>query len=170
MSRDHDAPLEYLRILASLKLRFGLAALATAHGALPVCSPMVALVVKLSQWFRGSSSFPMNVTGRQAEVHSGSASITRQSARRFVSLIAGLTHHTQTGGDIRGADPSTDRYLARSTALAIFRKVANSPKHDGPLSSFPPRGTGGLRRRLTLFTGADPGSDLVQTVGIHAQL
>ena len=37
-----------------------------------------------------SSSFPMNVTGRQAEVQSGSASITRQSARRFVSLIAGL--------------------------------------------------------------------------------
>ena len=32
MSRDHDAPLEYLRILASLKLRFGLATLVTALG------------------------------------------------------------------------------------------------------------------------------------------
>ena len=49
MSRDHDAPVEYLRKLASLKLRFGLAALGTAHGALPVSSPMVAWVVELSQ-------------------------------------------------------------------------------------------------------------------------
>ena len=40
MSRDHDAPLEYLRILASLKLRFGLATLVTAHGALPVVYPI----------------------------------------------------------------------------------------------------------------------------------
>ena len=40
MSRDHDAPLEYLRILASLKLRFGLATLVTAHGALPVAYPI----------------------------------------------------------------------------------------------------------------------------------
>ena len=59
MSRDHDAPVEYLRKLASLKLRFGLAALATAlelslsvpqwlSGILTY--PMVALVVKLSQW------------------------------------------------------------------------------------------------------------------------
>ena len=43
-----------------------------------------------SQRLLWSSSFPMNVTGRQAEVQSGSASITRQSARSFVSLIAGL--------------------------------------------------------------------------------
>ena len=108
MSRDHDAPVEYLRILASLKLRFGLATLVTAHGALPVVYPMVALDTQLpnacvgyspSQWLRGSSSFPMNVTGRQAEVHSGSASITRQSARCFVSLIAGPTHQSNTGGD-----------------------------------------------------------------------
>ena len=77
MSRDHDAPLEYLRILASLKLRFGLATLVTAHGALPVCSPMVALDTHLpngcvghsaSQWFRGSSSFPINVTARPAAI------------------------------------------------------------------------------------------------------
>ena len=44
-SRDHDAPLEYLRKLASLKLRFGLAALGTAHGALPVAFPMVTWIV-----------------------------------------------------------------------------------------------------------------------------
>ena len=77
MSRDHDAPLEYLRILASLKLRFGLATLVTAHGALPVCSPMVALDTQLpngcvghsaSQWLRGSSSFPINVTARPAAI------------------------------------------------------------------------------------------------------
>ena len=77
MSRDHDAPLEYLRILASLKLRFGLAALATAHGALPVVYPMLAWDTHLpngcvghsaSQWLRGSSSFQMNVTGRPAEI------------------------------------------------------------------------------------------------------
>ena len=56
MSRDHDAPVEYLRILASLKLRFGLAALGTAHGALPVAYPIEALVVKL----------PNRSVGRQA--------------------------------------------------------------------------------------------------------
>ena len=30
--------------------------------------PMVALVVKLSQWFRGSSSFPINVTAHPAAI------------------------------------------------------------------------------------------------------
>ena len=59
MSRDHDAPLEYLRILASLKLRFGLATLVTAHGALPVCSPMVALDTQLPNRRAGTLSFPM---------------------------------------------------------------------------------------------------------------
>ena len=56
MSRDHDAPLEYLRILASLKLRFGLAALATAHEALPVVYPMLA-------W---DTHLPNGCFGRQA--------------------------------------------------------------------------------------------------------
>ena len=90
MSRDHDAPLEYLRILASLKLRFGLAALATARGTLPVAYPIEEQGHSPTQWLNWSSSFPMNVTGRQAEVHSGSASIPRQSARCFVSLIGDL--------------------------------------------------------------------------------
>ena len=40
MSRDHDAPVEYLRKLASLKLRFGLALLGTALGTLPVAYPI----------------------------------------------------------------------------------------------------------------------------------
>ena len=80
MSRDHDAPVEYLRKLASLKLRFGLAALATAHEALPVRFPIeakghsppnVSMGYSPTQWFRGPSSFPMNVKGRQAEVHTG---------------------------------------------------------------------------------------------------
>ena len=53
MSRDHDAPVEYLRKLASLKLRFGLAALGTAHEALPVAFPMVALDTQLPNGFVG---------------------------------------------------------------------------------------------------------------------
>ena len=101
MSRDHDAPVEYLRILASLKLRFGLAALGTAHGALPVAYPIEEQGHSATQCLRGILTFPMvalvvklpmNVTGRQAEVHSGSASITRQSARCFVPLIVLAQH------------------------------------------------------------------------------
>ena len=57
MSRDHDAPVEYLRKLASLKLRFGLAALATAHGALPVRYPMVALDTQLRNRRAAARSF-----------------------------------------------------------------------------------------------------------------
>ena len=90
MSRDHDAPLEYLRILASLKLRFGLAALATAHGALPVCSPMVALDTQLPNGYVGRRAFPMEAEGRLADfdrrIH------PRQSKGCFVSLI-GLAIH-----------------------------------------------------------------------------
>ena len=67
MSRDHDAPLEYLRILASLKLRFGLATLVTAHGALPVCSPMVALDTQLPNGYVGRRAFPMEAEGRLAD-------------------------------------------------------------------------------------------------------
>ena len=122
MSRDHDAPLEYLRILASLKLRFGLATLVTAHGALPVCSPIEEQGHSATQWFRGSSSFPMNVTGRQAEVHSGSASITRQSARRFVSLIAGLPTSWQS------LDSRLRRYRSCSRPF-LFDQVAIYPQH-----------------------------------------
>ena len=55
-SRDHDAPLEYLRKLASLKLRFGLAALGTAQVTLHFGYPIEALVVKL----------PNRSVGRQA--------------------------------------------------------------------------------------------------------
>ena len=115
-----------------------------------------------SQWFRGSSSFPMNVTGRQAEVHSGSASITRQSARCFVSLIAGPTHHAQTGGDLhplsqpyrscqcssssrqsvrlRGSVQDGDLHYLRapSNGLAIF--VAISPQQVMPLYESSRRG------------------------------
>ena len=59
MSRDHDAPVEYLRKLASLKLRFGLAALGTAHEALPVAFPMVALDTQLPNRRAGTLSYPM---------------------------------------------------------------------------------------------------------------
>ena len=59
MSRDHDAPVEYLRILASLKLRFGLAALGTAHGTLPVGSPMVVWDTHLPNGCVGRQAFPM---------------------------------------------------------------------------------------------------------------
>ena len=81
MSRDHDAPLEYLRILAALKLRFGLATLVTAHGALPVCSPMVAWDTHLPNGCVGRQAFPMEAKGRLADFD------PRQSARRFVSFI-----------------------------------------------------------------------------------
>ena len=63
MSRDHDAPLEYLRILAALKLRFGLATLVTAHGALPVAYPIEEQGHSATQWLRGSSSFPNGSRG-----------------------------------------------------------------------------------------------------------
>ena len=99
-----------------------------------------------------SSSFPMNVTGRQAEVHSGSASITRQSARCFVPLIAGPTHHAQTGGDLhqlsqpyRSCQCSSSsrqsvrlRLRAPSNGLAIF--VAISPQQVMPLYESSRRG------------------------------
>ena len=62
--------------------------------------PMLAWDTHLPNACVGRQAFPMNVTGRQAEVQSGSASITRQSARRFVPLIDGPTHHTHTGGDM----------------------------------------------------------------------
>ena len=39
-------------------------------------------------------------------------------------------------------------YFSTSTNLAIFVQVANSPKHDGPLSSFLARGTGGDLHRV----------------------
>ena len=58
MSRDHDAPLEYLRILASLKLRFGLATLVTAHGALPVVYPIEEQGHSATQCLRGILTFP----------------------------------------------------------------------------------------------------------------
>ena len=54
-----DAPLEYLRILAALKLRFGLAALGTAHGALPVCFPMFELDTQLPNACVGRQALPM---------------------------------------------------------------------------------------------------------------
>ena len=58
MSRDHDAPLEYLRILASLKLRFGLATLVTAHGELPVVYPIEEQGHSATQCLRGILTFP----------------------------------------------------------------------------------------------------------------
>ena len=67
MSRDHDAPVEYLRILASLKLRFGLAALATAHGALPVCFPIEVKGHSPSNGCLGRQALPMEAEGRLAD-------------------------------------------------------------------------------------------------------
>ena len=65
MSRDHDAPLEYLRILASLKLRFGLATLVTARGALPVVYPIEEQGHSASLWLRWTLSYPIHETDRQ---------------------------------------------------------------------------------------------------------
>ena len=59
MSRDHDAPVEYLRKLASLKLRFGLAALGTARGALPVSYPIEEQGHSATQSSRWSSTYPI---------------------------------------------------------------------------------------------------------------
>ena len=106
MSRDHDAPLEYLRILASLKLRFGLATLVTAHGALPVCSPMVALDTQLPNGYVGRRAFPMEAEGRLADfdrrIH------PRQSEGCYVSLI-GLAIHPQQGGELPQSECMTWR-------------------------------------------------------------
>ena len=66
MSRDHDAPLEYLRILASLKLRFGLATLVTAHGALPVAYPIEEQGHSATQCLRGILSDHIHEAGRLA--------------------------------------------------------------------------------------------------------
>ena len=89
------------------------------------------------------------------------------------SLIADLPTLRQS------LDSRLRRYRSRSRPflldqLAIFLKVANSPKHDGPLSSFLARGTGGdlddLSRRLTLFTGADPSSAFRGPTIVHRLL
>ena len=68
--RLQTVELEYLRILASLKLRFGLAALATAHGALPVAYPIEEQGHSPSQWLRGSSSFPNRSRGPSSRLRS----------------------------------------------------------------------------------------------------
>ena len=122
MSRDHDAPVEYLRKLASLKLRFGLAALATAHGALPVVYPMVALDTQLpnhpvghsaTQWFRGPS------------IGNPNRSVLKQSfITRCISVLVAIypicwaqslvTRDFQQGGRVPGfTDADTGRDLVQ---------------------------------------------------------
>ena len=66
MSRDHDAPVEYLRKLASLKLRFGLALLGTALGTLPVAYPIEEQGHSATQCLRGILSDHIHEAGRPA--------------------------------------------------------------------------------------------------------
>ena len=143
MSRDHDAPLEYLRILASLKLRFGLAALGTAHEALPVRFPIEEQGHSATQCLRGILTFPMVALDTQlSDSRDGSS-----------SNILGLAEHPSTSGrlptpdallvdfqqrgDLRGADPFTDRYFVRSNIVAISRQQVTPIQVV--LSSIPPR-------------------------------
>ena len=107
---------------------------------------MVALDTQLSDSRDGSSS---NILGR-AEHPSTSGRLPTPDA---------LLVDFQQRGDLRGADPFTDRYFVRSTGLAIFLKVANSPKHDGFV---PDRSTASFIVNLhTLQIFADR-SDLLQ--------
>ena len=103
MSRDHDAPVEYLRILASLKLRFGLAALGTAHGALPVCYPIEEQGHSATQCLRWSSSFPMVALDTQ-----------RPNSRDGSS----------SGNTCRAEHPSTEGYADTGRALVHSSSIS----------------------------------------------
>ena len=109
MSRDHDAPLEYLRILASLKLRFGLATLVTAHGALPVAYPIEEQGHSASQLMRWTLSFPIDALDTQLPSSRDGSS----------SNILGRAEHPSTAGY---ANPDNDLVgHTSSNALRIFR-------------------------------------------------
>ena len=130
MSRDHDAPVEYLRKLASLKLRFGLALLGTANGTLPVGSPMVVWDTHLpnacvgyspTQWLRWTLSYPIHETDRPAEIPVGQTIHPQKVTTTWLLVQAGFQLHML--------------YLATSNSVAIF--VAQIQ-----LSSRPRRSTG----------------------------
>ena len=128
MSRDHDAPVEYLRKLASLKLRFGLAALGTAHGALPVVYPIIPLDTQL----------PNHPVGRQASqlrlrsVHRPSQQLGASMfwvTPPIVSLIAGRLPTTwQSSGAVQVVapiHPHQYRWCSRVTPIHPTEKAAS---------------------------------------------
>ena len=109
MSRDHDAPLEYLRILASLKLRFGLATLVTAHGALPVVYPIEEQGHSATQCLRGILTFPtVALVVKLPNPRDGSS-----------SKIIGLAEHPSTSGRLPTPDALLVDFQQRGDLVTI---------------------------------------------------